>query len=207
LLEVFKRHSLTLVVTAGALPLVVMQCWEHMASGGAATVRNKEHEFAAAYPFLQSPANKAVAGINDEAEEGDSAAEVAAVGGAATAAADRKLLLRFAQLLMLYQPPSAKGPANPLAAAQHAAAGGGGGRPQPMDVDGGAAPASAGLPPGMSRQDVAVVEGKAPPTGEVPWPRASVARPKARIDCLKLGSRRLQGLFRTFLSKFVRSAN
>lgn len=108
----------------------------------------------------------------------------------ATAAADRALLLRFALMLMLYQPPSAKGPSNPLAAAQAAAAGGGsaGRGPTPMEVDAapgpggqgttaGAAPAAAaaavaslqaGVPAGMSRLDVAAVEGKAPPSGGRP---------------------------------------
>ncbi|EFN52702.1 hypothetical protein CHLNCDRAFT_138705 [Chlorella variabilis] len=130
------------------------QCWEHMAVTGNSFARGSEKDFAAAYPFLQQPSPS-------------EAGPAEAGRGSGTAAADRRLVLRFALLLMLYQPTSAKGPANPLAAAQAAAGGGGSSNgPQPMDVDAAAA-AVAGLPPGMSRQDVAAVEGKAAPTGEV----------------------------------------
>ena len=123
-----------------------------MAVTGNSFARGSEKDFAAAYPFLQQPSPS-------------EAGPAEAGRGSGTAAADRRLVLRFALLLMLYQPASAKGPANPLAAAQAAAGGGGSSNgPQPMDVDAAAA-AVAGLPPGMSRQDVAAVEGKAAPTG------------------------------------------
>ena len=146
-------------------PHTPAQCLEHLA-GGVSSSYGSEQPFAARYPFLQAPD-----GGGGEGEGGGEGA------GAATASADRALLLQFALRLMLYQPSSAKGPSNPLAAAQaRAAAAAGRGGAQPMDVDssaaaaGGAAAAGApaGPPPGMSRQDVAAVEGKAAPTGAQP---------------------------------------
>jgi hypothetical protein len=132
-----------------------------------------EQQFAAAYPFLQQPAAAAAAEAPAAASEDAGTAAAAAAeraAGSTTAAADRQLLLRFALALMLYQPTAVRGPSNPLAAAHAAAAtAAAGGGPQPMEVDTSsavaAAAALAGVPPGMSRQDVAAVEGKASPTG------------------------------------------
>lgn len=193
-------------------PCARLQCWEHLsAPGNAASTFGSETQFAARFPFLPAPpasapmAGAAAAGAAPDASEsnGSSHAEAAAPSEAAaealagaqqagagasaaspTAAADRQLLLRFALALMLYQPPSAKGPANPLAAAQAAAAGGasGGRGPAPMEVDASPAPGGAGaaqgapvaagtagppagVPAGMSQQEVAAVEGKALPAG------------------------------------------
>jgi hypothetical protein len=146
------------------------QCWEYMATTpGSSVGRSSEQEFATTYSFLRPTAS------NTDAEPG-AAVDVAAPNGAssngssssssssATADPDRKLLLRFALMLMLYQPSTARGPANPLAAAQASAARSAAG-PQAMDVDAAAAAAVAGLSAGMSRRDVAAVEGKAPPAG------------------------------------------
>lgn len=119
------------------------QCLEHMAAGAGSSATGSEQQFAAAYPFLQQ---------QGEGEAGAAGGQGAGLEGAATAAADRRLLLHFALQLMLYQSPSSKGPSNPLQAGRG---------PAPMDVD---APA-AGPPPGMSRADVAAVEGKQAPAG------------------------------------------
>lgn len=76
--------------------------------------------------------------------------------------ADRQLLLSFGLKLVLYQPPTTKGPSSALQAAQQAQ--------QAMEVDGGAAAAAPEAPPppaGMSRADVAAVEGMQPPAGVV----------------------------------------
>ena len=137
-----------------------------------------EQQFAAAYPFLQQPAAAAAPAAATE-DAGTAAAAATAAEPAvdsAAAAADRQLLLRFALALMLYHPTSVRAPSNPLAAAHAAAAaaaegGGSSGGPQPMDVDtssaaAAAAAALAGVPPGMSKQDVAAVEGKSPPAGD-----------------------------------------
>lgn len=67
---------------------------------------------------------------------------------------DRGLLLAHGAKLMLYQPPSVRAPSSALQAAQQAQ------QAQPMEVDGPPPP-----PPGMSRADVAAVEGKQPPPG------------------------------------------
>ena len=129
-----------------------------MASGAAASPAGSEQQFAAAYPFLQQAQQRdevagAAADEQGAAAGGEGAAAPAAnTAAAATAAADRRLILRFALQLMLYQPPSAKGPSNPLQAGRG---------PAPMEVD---APA-AGPPAGMSRTDVAAVEGKQAPAG------------------------------------------
>ena len=128
---------------------MAVQCLEHMAAPGNT---GSEHEFAARYPFMQQPGS---GGAEVSSEAGSDGA------AAATAAADRALLLQFAQRLMLYQPATTKGPSNPLAAAAAAVAAA---APQPMDVDGAAALPPP--PPGMSRQDVAAVEGKAASSGE-----------------------------------------
>ncbi|PSC71704.1 proteasome-associated ECM29-like protein [Micractinium conductrix] len=144
------------------------QCWEHMAASTGAPPWGSEAAFAARFSFL-ARAGEASSGASVDA---------GAAAPSPTAAADRALVLRFASRLMLYQPPSFKGPSNPLAAAQAAAAGGNGsgagaGGAQPMEIDaagGGAAAAAAplpGVPAGMSRQDVAAVEGKAPPAGQM----------------------------------------
>ncbi|PRW21127.1 proteasome-associated ECM29-like protein isoform X1 [Chlorella sorokiniana] len=139
------------------------QCLEHMASGAASSASGSEQQFAAAYPFLQQPQQQqqqqqagegeAAGGERPPALEVGSTAAPAAAAAAATAAADRRLILQFALQLMLYQPPSAKGPSNPLQAGRE---------PAPMEVD---APA-AGPPAGMSRADVAAVEGKQAPAGD-----------------------------------------
>ncbi len=134
------------------------QCLEHMATGAASSPAGSEQQFASAYSFLQQEQQQngegAAAGGEPEAAAGGAAA--LAPAGTTTAAADRRLVLRFALQLMLYQPPSAKGPSNPLQAGRG---------PAPMEVD---APA-AGPPAGMSRADVAAVEGKQAPAGVAFW--------------------------------------
>ncbi|GAB4815511.1 hypothetical protein N2152v2_002557 [Parachlorella kessleri] len=77
-------------------------------------------------------------------------------------APDRQALLSFGLKLMLYQPPFVRGPSSALAAAQQAQQVQ---QPQPMEVDGG--PAGPAVPAGLSRADVAAVEGKQAPTVEV----------------------------------------
>jgi len=114
---------------------------EHMAAQGNAFAMGGPDDFAARFSLLR----------DDDSSSGTTIA-------APTAADDRRIFLHFAQRLMLYQPPSLKQHGSALAAAQaqmmHSV------RSDAMEVDG---PVLPPLPPGLSRRDVAAVEGKSPP--------------------------------------------